>query len=241
MPLNTEHIQYTDLNTDKTFSQLAEAIINSVKVTMNCIKIGQIVSFDKSDQTASIQILHRKDVNYNLNQMSESEYPLLCKVPVVVLQGGGSNITFPIKQGDQCLVVFCDYMMDNWWISGGVSSSDFPRKHDISDAIAIVGLNALPRAIKDYSDYLHLKYNGKSDIVIGENIDVNNDNIHLNGATEVKETLEVKKDGTFKKDVNVEQTVTAKVLNATTAATGSFRTSDNKTVTVVNGIVTVIQ
>ena len=122
-----------------------------------------------------------------------------------------------------------------------LQSSDFPRKHDLSDAIAIVGLNALPKAIQDYSDYLHLKYNGKSDIVIGENIDVNNDNIHLNGATEVKETLEVKKDGTFKKDVNVEQTVTAKVLNATTAATGSFRTSDNKTVTVVNGIVTVIQ
>ena len=81
----------------------------------------------------------------------------------------------------------------------------------------------------------------KSDIVIGKNIDVNNDNIHLNGDTVVKETLEVKKDVTAKKDVNVEQTVTAKVLNATTAANGSFATSDNKTVTVVNGIVTVIQ
>ncbi len=229
------------INDNKTFAQFAEAILKNISIAMNCFKIGKIVSFDKTDQTASIQILHRIDNNYDLDMDKTIEYPLLCKVPIVVLQGGGANITFPIKEGDQCLVLFCDYMLDNWWLSGEVSSSDFPRRHDLSDAVAIVGLSALPNVIKDYSDYLHLKYNEKSDIVIGENIDVNNDNIHLNGDTIVKETLEVKKDVNAKKDVNVEQTVTAKVLNATTAANGSFATADNKTVTVVNGIVTVIQ
>lgn len=229
------------INDNKTFAQFAEAIMKNISMAMNCVKIGRIESFDKTEQTASVQILHRMDSNYNLELDKSVDYPLLCKVPVVVLQGGGANITFPISAGDQCLVLFCDYMIDNWWVSGDVSSSDFPRKHDLSDAIAIVGLSALPNAIKDYSDYLHLKYNEKSDIVIGENIDVNNDNIHLNGATVVKETLEVKKDVTAKKDVNVEQTVTAKVLNATTAASGSFRSADNKSVTVVNGIITVIQ
>ena len=229
------------INDNKTYAQFAEAIIKNISIALNCVKIGKITSFDKNDQTASIQILHRIDDNYDLDIDKSVDYPLLCKVPVVVLQGGGASITFPIKAGDQCLVLFCDYMMDKWWVSGDVSSSDFPRRHDLSDAIAIVGLSALPNVIQNYSEYLHLKYNEKSDIVIGENIDVNNDNIHLNGATQVKETLEVKKDGTFKKDVNVEQTLTAKELNATQAASGSFVTMDNKTVTVVNGIVTEIQ
>lgn len=229
------------INDNKTFAQFAESIMETMSITTNCIKIGEIVSFDKTDQTASVRILHRQNENYDLNLTEDVDYPLLGKVPVVILQGGGANITFPINAGDQCLLLFSDYMIDNWWVSGDVSTSDFPRRHDLSDAIAIVGLNALPKAIQDYSDYLHLKYNEKSDIVIGENIDVNNDNIHLNGDTVVKETLEVKKDVTAKKDVNVEQTVTAKVLNATTAANGSFATADNKTVTVVNGIVVSIQ
>jgi len=240
-------MQYSELNTYKSLTQLVETTVNRINRTMNCVKIGRIVSFNKQEQTASVEILHFMDENYNLYQKEDSSYPILCGVPVVVLQGGGANITFPIKEGDQCLVLFCDYMMDNWWISGDVSKSDFPRKHDLSDAIAIVGLSALPNVIKDYSDYLHLKYNEKSDIVIGEQIDVNNDNINLNGDTKVSKTLEVEKDVTAKakvivtEDVTSETKVSAPTLEATTAANGSFLSVDNKTVTVVNGIVVSIE
>lgn len=223
------------INDEKTFEQFAEAIIRNISISMNCIKIGEIVSFDKSDQTATVKVLHRMDENYNLNLKETVEYPVLGKVPVMVLQGGGSKITFPINAGDQCLLLFCDYMIDNWWISGDVSASDFPRRHDLSDAIAIVGLNALPKAIKDYSDYLHLQYNENSGIVIGNQIDVNNENINLNGETNVKENL------IAQKNVNVSQKVTALELGATSAASGSFATADNKTVTVVEGIITSIQ
>lgn len=228
------------INENKTFSQFAEAILHNISVSLNCIKIGEIVSFDKNEQTATVKVLHRLDSNYDLELNKTVEYPPLQKVPVVVLQGGGSVITFPIKAGDQCLLLFCDYMIDNWWISGGVGASDFPRRHDISDAIAIVGLQALPKAIQGYSDYLHLQYNANSDIVIGEQIDVNNANINLNGATKVSETLTVEKDVTAKANVDVTETLTAKKLNATSAATGGFVSFDGKAVTVVNGIVTSI-
>lgn len=224
-----------DINKDKSLNQVLERLTNSIKTSIHCVKIGEIVSFDKTDQTATVRVLHIIDENYNLYLSQEMEYPLLQKVPVVILQGGGASITFPIKQGDQCLLLFCDYMIDAWWISGEKKSSVVPRKHDISDPIALVGVNATPKAIQDYSDYLHLKYDSKSDIVIGKNIDVNNDNIHLNGDTVVKENLEVKK------DVNVEKTLTAKSLNATSAATGVFTSFDGKAVTVENGIVVSIE
>lgn len=223
------------INNDKTLSQMLSEVVNSIRVSLNCVKIGEIVEFNKQNQTAKIRVLHIQDQKYDTRMEGELEYPILGDVPVVVLQGGGASITFPIKTGDQCLLLFCDYMIDNWWISGDKATSIVPRKHDLSDSIAIVGLQALPKAIQDYSDYLHLKYNENSDIVIGEQIDVNNETINLNGNTNISENLEVTK------NANVTQTLTALELHATSAASGSFATADNKTVTVVDGIIVSIQ
>lgn len=209
-------------------------VVNSIRVSLNCVKIGQIVEFNKTNQTAKVQVLHIQDENYNTRMEEELEYPLLGDVPVVVMGGGGTYISHPIKAGDQCLLLFCDYMIDNWWVSGEAKPSIVPRKHDLSDAIAIVGLNAIPKAIQNYSDSLRLHYNENSSIVIGEQIDVNNETINLNGNTTNSGTLDVVGNVTGEADI------TAQTLNAMTAASGSFVSSDNKTVTVVNGIVTAI-
>jgi len=229
-----------NVNADKSLAQVLEKLTNSIKISMNCVKIGEIVSFDKTDQTVSARVLHIDDENYNLYNEDEIEYPILGKVPVVIMSGGGTYISHPIKAGDQCLLVFCDYMIDNWWVTGEAKSSIVPRKHDLSDAIAIVGLNAKPKVIQEYSDYLRLHYSAESSIVIGEQIDVNNEKINLNGDTKNTGTLEVEKDVTAKANVSVTQDVTAATLNATTAATGTFMSADSKTVTVKNGIITSI-
>ena len=221
-------VKLNDINADKSLSQVLAKLANSIKVSMHCIKIGEIVSFDKTDQTATVRVLHVVDENYDTRLEETIEYPLIGKVPVVVMGGGGTYVSHPIKAGDQCVLMFCDFMIDSWWISGTAQPSIVPRKHDISDAIAIVGLNASPNAIQAYSDYLDLHYNQNSSIVIGEQIDVNNATINLNGNTKVTG------------DETVTGTVTAPTLKATTAASGSFRSADNKTVTVVNGIVTSI-
>ena len=211
-----------DINSNKTIYQLFEKFATNFSIFLNCVKIGEIISFDKNDQTCSVRVLHKQTNQYNpyVNQLVE--YPVLEKVPCVVLGGGGTYITHPISKGDQCVLLFSDYMIDGWWSSGEARPSDFPRKHDLSDAIAIVGLKALPQAIQNYSDFLELHYSNNSSIIIGNTIDVNNQTINLNG------------------DVNVTGIVTAQTLNATTAATGTFRSSDNKTITVKNGIVTSI-
>ena len=220
-----------DVNANKSLGQVLEKLTNAIKVSMNCIKIGEIVSFDKTDQTATVRILHIDDENYNIYAKETTDYPLIGKVPVVILGGGGTYISHPIAPGDQCLLLFCDYMIDAWWVSGKAESSIVPRKHDISDPIALVGLNPSPKAIQEYSDYLKLHYSPESNIIIGEQIDVNNEQINLNGNTEVTG------DVTMDANATVANDLTALSLNATSAATGSFRSADNKTVTVVNGIV----
>lgn len=220
-----------DINQNKSLFQILEKLSNNIKVTMHCIKIGEVVSFDKTDQTVSVRVLHVMDENYNVYMDDELEYPVIQKVPVVVMGGGGTYISHPIKAGDQCLLLFCDYMIDSWWTSGEAQPSIFPRKHDISDPIAIVGINPTPKAIQEYSDYLKLHYSPESNIIIGEQIDVNNEQINLNGNTEVTGNVTMDANATVANDL------TAVSLNATSAATGSFRSADNKTVTVVNGIV----
>lgn len=226
-----------DINKDKTLYQVIEKISNNIKVSMHCIKIGEIVSFDKTDQTASVRVLHVMDENYNVFMDQTVEYPVLGKVPVVIMGGGGTYISHPISAGDQCLLLFCDYMIDAWWASGEAKPSIFPRKHDIADPIAIVGLNATPKAIQDYSDYLKLQYSPESNIIIGDSIDVNNETINLNGNTTNSGTMEVVGDTTMDANLNVAQVATAQSLHATSAASGTFVSADNKTVTVVDGIV----
>lgn len=220
-----------DINKDKSLTQVLEKLVNSVKISTHCVKIGEIVSFDKTDQTATVRVLHVMDSNYNTYLEEQIEYPLIGKVPVVIMGGGGTYISHPINTGDQCLLLFCDYMIDAWWVSGRAEGSIVPRKHDISDPIAIVGLNPSTKAIQEYSDYLKLQYSPESNIIIGEQIDVNNQTINLNGNTEVTG------DVTMDANATVANDLTALTLNATSAATGSFRSADNKTVTVKNGIV----
>ena len=211
-----------DINKDKSLTQVLERLTSSIKTSLNCVKIGEIVSFDKTDQTVTVKVLHIEDNNYDLYLDKEIEYPLLQKVPVIVLQGGGSKITFPIKAGDQCLLLFCDYMIDGWWVSGESKPSIVPRKHDISDAIAIVGLQAITKAIQDYSDYLHLQYNEKSSIVVGNTIKLDNAIVETTG------------------DVDVGGIVTAKSVQPADGYSGVVYTG-TQFLTFANGILVSIQ
>ena len=209
-------------NTEKSLTELIDYCFSSFSNALNCIKIGEIVSFDKTKQTANIRILHKQKDDYYYINSKLIEYPLLQEVPCVIMGGGTSYISHPISPGDQCVLLFSDYMIDYWQNTGEARQSDIDRRHDISDAIAIVGLKALPKAIQSYSDYLDLHYADNSSIIVGDTIEVNNTTINLNG------------------NANVTGVITAPTLNATQAATGTFASADNKTITVVNGIVTAI-
>jgi hypothetical protein len=65
--------------------------------------------------------------------------PLIQDVPLVFQRGGGYTGTFPIKAGDECLIVFSARCIDNWWQAGGVQPQFELRMHDLSDGFAITG------------------------------------------------------------------------------------------------------
>ncbi len=74
------------------------------------------------------------------------QMPVLLDVPVLWQGGGGATLTFPIAQGDECLVVFSSRCIDAWWSLGGAQDPPEIRMHDLSDGFALVGMRSLPRA-----------------------------------------------------------------------------------------------
>ena len=100
---------------------------------------GIFQSFDPEALTAAVQPAIRGEVPGETGAARAVDMPLLVDVPVVFPHGGGYSLTFPIRQGDECLVVFASRCMDAWWQSGGVQSPAEGRMHDLSDGFAIPG------------------------------------------------------------------------------------------------------
>lgn len=69
-------------------------------------------------------------------------YPLLINVPVVFPSAGDYIISLPISKGDECLVIFSDLAIDNWWLYGNVQNPVEQRRHDLSDGMAIFGIKS---------------------------------------------------------------------------------------------------
>ena len=113
---------------------------------MNCVKIGQVTSFDPSKKTIQAAILGKRV----LNDGTLADYPALVDCPVFTLQGGGGAVQLPIAAGDNCILLFNDRNIDAWYQNGSSAAPYDARCHDISDAIALVGVNSQASDLRYY-------------------------------------------------------------------------------------------
>lgn len=97
---------------------------------------GVITSYDAGSNRASV----KPSGNYQAKDGRSLPYPVIYNAPVVFPTGSGgkAGVTFPIKSGDGCLIVFSDEAL-NGYLSGNVNPGD-PRHHSMNDAIVIPGL-----------------------------------------------------------------------------------------------------
>lgn len=63
----------------------------------------------------------------------------------------GGTLTFPVKEGDECLVIFGDRCIDFWWQSGSIQESVDDRTHDLSYAFCIVSPQSQAKKISGVS------------------------------------------------------------------------------------------
>ena len=119
----------------QAYKALSDSIFSMLRVSMP----GIIQSFDPIAITCTVQPAISGQVADELGNLKSSPLPLLLDVPVVFPRGGGCTLTFPVKSGDECLVIFSDRCIDFWWQNGGIQEPVDPRQHDLSDAFALVG------------------------------------------------------------------------------------------------------
>ncbi|MDI3653270.1 Gp138 family membrane-puncturing spike protein, partial [Pseudomonas aeruginosa] len=108
---------------------------------------GIIQSFDAVAMTCTVQPAVQGLVRDEAGNQSPADLPLLLDCPVQFPAGGGCTLTFPVKPGDECLVVFASRCIDSWWQSGGIQAQAELRMHDLSDGFALLGFRSQPRVI----------------------------------------------------------------------------------------------
>jgi hypothetical protein len=101
---------------------------------------GVITEYDASTCQATVQP-SIQDSAYTEYGVFAERIPAIPHVPVLFVGGGGSRLTFPVAVGDSCLVVFASSSLEKWLALGGEVYPDDDRHHDLTDAIAIVGLS----------------------------------------------------------------------------------------------------
>lgn len=158
-------------------------VLNNLKkeiaLTLNCHAIGTVYSFNPANQTvvATInykKVLNKKDPVSGLYNEVLEDYPILLDMPAVVLGGGGGYLSFPIKKGDECLILFNDRDLDNWFQGVAPTEPRTGRLHSFADGIALVGLRSSTKAISGYpTDKATLNY-GASTVGVGDKVLITN-------------------------------------------------------------------
>lgn len=140
-------------------ADLLKALMRNVSYSLRVALPGVIVSFNAETQTASIDLAIQDRIVLN-NQSQYMQIPRLLDVPIVLPRAGGFTLTMPVTAGDECLVVFADMCINTWFTNGAIANPkggylgqkhERPRRHNFSDAFAIVGTWNQKRILTDYS------------------------------------------------------------------------------------------
>ena len=108
-----------------------------------------VVSYDAATNRASVKPIG----TYTTPDYQELEYPVIHNVPMQFPcgVGGTAGVTFPVKAGDGCIVIFADREIEQF-LNGGFC--DDMRSHSMNDAYAIPGLysHAVPTQRENAND-----------------------------------------------------------------------------------------
>jgi hypothetical protein len=144
------------LKKEPGMTEALELLRKDIFINFNCHAIGTVQSFDKNSQTAKVTInytrtYYEKNPNGILKPIYV-DYPVLADCPVVIVGGGDGHLTFPISKGNQCLIIFNDRSLDDWFENGIKTNLSASRMHSISDGIIIVGLHSRKNPIQNYDE-----------------------------------------------------------------------------------------
>ena len=158
----------------------SEELSAQIRVAMPAI----VTRVNLEAQTVEVKLALQGKVLGSTGEAEWVNYPILPDVPIIFPRAGGFALTFPVKVGDECLVIFADRCIDAWWQSGGVQKPMDERLHDLSDAFALFGVTSQPRRLPSVaSDAVELRDEKRANFI---SLKAGTLDINIVGATTVK-------------------------------------------------------
>ncbi len=117
-------------NPNQFYQVITDTIRGEIAGIHTCMP-GKIISYNAGRATV------QPTLKFKVPDGRALDMPLIANVPCYFLGVAGRSITFPVKEGDGCLLLFAERNIDDWLLGG---ESDDPRKFDLTDAFAFVGL-----------------------------------------------------------------------------------------------------
>ena len=174
--------KFTQYALPADLTQTLAASGSKIAADINCMRIGVIQEFYPNNLTAKVKVVDKKliAINRDGSQVLKEYPPIYAKVCYC-----NPFATFPLTQGMECILLFNDRELETWFINGGSNIQAYPRMHDLTDAIAIVGIRSLPQMIQILTDCLHLFY-GQSDLQLkAEQTIIASPQVDINGTNAV--------------------------------------------------------
>lgn len=199
---------FLQLASDADFITVLKSVYNKVGLELNCVRVGIIQSFNAEDLTAEVLITNKRTLGINKDGTQNTRDYAVITAKICYCC---PFITYPIEQGEECILLFNDREIESWFVTGKVQPEAYQRMHDLTDCIAIVGLRSLAKMIEITANTLDIFYKGNSIKITNTDIQATNFKA-LNGAA------------------------TSKTEGGTT-----FTSYDGKLITVKYGIITDIQ
>lgn len=113
---------------------------------------GYIDTVDLSKMTCSVQLGIQTSLRDPKGNITWNSPQIVTNVPLIFPNGGGFTLTFPVKRGDEVLVVFSSRCIDSWWVSGGKDNQQINMgMHGVSDGFAIFGPRSQPHLLPSIS------------------------------------------------------------------------------------------
>ena len=146
-------------------STLAEALRKSFESQLSELHIclpGKILTYDYTTQKATVKPLLKR----RLGDETLQTLPTIVSVPVIWPRSGGAQLVFPVSEDDGVLLLFSERALETWLTLGGDADPADPRMFDLTDAIAIPGLNpfTVPSLAENETDLFLLTPQGRVQI-----------------------------------------------------------------------------
>lgn len=163
--------------TSPSLADLLQIAIDRSIEGVNVAIPARVESYNALKQSINAQPLIRRGYTDENGDRQVETLPIVTNVPVAFPGAGGFRLTMPVTKGDTVLLIFSQRSLDKWLTKGGLVDPNDDRTHDMSDAVAILGVRSFANPLVDApTSHASLGKDGGTQIQCKDaSIDIGND------------------------------------------------------------------